>query len=609
MLTRLALAVLVHTTSSRLVVWNDTWAKQNLKCNTSAPEELLEWCKSHCSQIMQVLRMREDVSFDKGLGREAIDRAELVDIWSQCGLGYYSMYFLKAAEELRQLRPSLQVTPGQASLDKVQRMIVSAEVGLRQLLLGQVNLTLFFAGSVSAAPFFYMDMFLQELQLRFPKAIGYRGKEGKSAVFEEIVALREYLLQDAPTAGPLGMVSCDNSWNCSVLHRSSHPLQQKGAQSIEIAALLLAEADFMRHGRGNQLMGRDGQELQRLINLGHTFLMQAYRHELARSLGPICQKTCGLFALAARSDVPIFAVLDRLDSLIVAPLLLPRWTSGEFLMHLLPTRNVESSYVRAFVDFHCDLAFKDMLSNRRDLVKHLADFRVVEVGSNLGGCILYALTQLGDGTRGLAVEPYSPAAAALRRTIAANGIGKRLSVDDRFICANSQRRYVSRLSAAGAVQHQTQWYVAEAESLHHWASVQAKPCASLSDVLLENGIAEVDVLRVHVLGRELEVLQSAEQSLKAGKIKALAVAILREDGKPCHGQEPGQIARLLRSHGYYLEYCEGKWRDDEVVDVLSAAGFSALIPDGTTTLFAQLNPHKPVTCKRQSGAPCLYLGR
>lgn len=80
-------------------------------------------------------------------------------------------------------------------------------------------------------------------------------------------------------------------------------------------------------------------------------------------------------------QVPIFDVLDRLDSQVIEGIHLessPLYSSRSFLVHLLPTRNVESNHVRSILDLHCDAAF-------RRLVKEMRPTSVVEVGTHLGG--------------------------------------------------------------------------------------------------------------------------------------------------------------------------------------------------------------------------------
>eukprot|EP00930_Biecheleria_cincta_P102934 TRINITY_DN94798_c0_g1_i1.p1 TRINITY_DN94798_c0_g1~~TRINITY_DN94798_c0_g1_i1.p1 ORF type:complete len:275 (-),score=48.42 TRINITY_DN94798_c0_g1_i1:5-829(-) len=274
-------------------------------------------------------------------------------------------------------------------------------------------------------------------------------------------------------------------------------------------------------------------------------------------------------------------------------------------MHLLPTHNLESLYVRAFFKPHCDTGFQDLVATRWQLVETSAtEFRVVEVGANLGGCIFHAMTHLGDSARGLAIEPYEPAAAALRRTAAVNGLDKQLAVDSRFICVDSRQQFTpSLLTIHSAWQHQTQWDLNDNGS----AISGAKPCASLAAVLQEHGIEEVDILRVHVLGRELEVLRSAEPLLASGRVKAMAVAVLRAGGNPNHGQDILGIVRLLRSHGYYLEYLWGELQDDAVLEEFLLN--SKRLPDGTSVLFAQLDPPRQPTGPSIHGHSRAYFGR
>eukprot|EP00930_Biecheleria_cincta_P059942 TRINITY_DN45652_c0_g1_i1.p1 TRINITY_DN45652_c0_g1~~TRINITY_DN45652_c0_g1_i1.p1 ORF type:complete len:604 (+),score=62.75 TRINITY_DN45652_c0_g1_i1:207-2018(+) len=577
--------------------WDEEWTRQGLKCGSDdASAELSHWCNSFCTGLMRILRLRNDATFSAGSLYELERVADTMDVWRVCGLGWHSVWLCRATERLRLLRPSLQTEPGQGTTKEAFGIITTGEVVLRNYF-RNVNLTVMFGKIVGAAMFFHADRFLSEIMLRFPFLIDYDVESVKEPCSSELVALREYLLQDAPTLGPLGMSTCKGRTGCDQelkLQRwRGSPLRiSRNLQTIEVAALLLAEADFMRQGKLDKLKGHDKMECQRLLNLGQSFLLQAYRHELPRSrAGPdnIYIYTSGLLSLTARSSVPIFSVLDRLESLMAPPLALDTasesWKHRLFFMHLLPTNSIESTQVRGFMDLHCDMPFKNMLLAKGQLLRGSAQIRVVEVGAHLGGCILHAITHLGDQARGLAIEPYAPAAAALRRTVVTNGIEKQLMVDDRFICADSRQQFIPRTIQSG-ILYQTEWEQVSSSTAFDADRTRTKACASLTTVLKESRFDAVDVLRVHVLGRELEVLQSAQPMLAAGRVRSIAVAVLCDHGQSMFGQDIGRIAQLLHSHGYVLQY-EG-WVGYEVFEMISCNRSS--VSGGTTTLFAHLDP-------------------
>lgn len=72
-------------------------------------------------------------------------------------------------------------------------------------------------------------------------------------------------------------------------------------------------------------------------------------------------------------------------------------------------------------------------------------------------------------------------------------------------------------------------------------------CTSLQEVLEEEHIEQVDILRIHVLGREFDALRSAEKFLRAGKVKALAISVSKES----IGLEA--MAQMLMRYGYILQ--------------------------------------------------------
>merc|ERR1740120_469374 len=83
----------------------------------------------------------------------------------------------------------------------------------------------------------------------------------------------------------------------------------------------------------------------------------------------------------------------------------------------------------------------------------------MEVGAHLGGCIFHAMTHLDSGVHGLAVEPYAPAAAAMRRTVVANRLAGRMAVEERLICEEEGKVYMHQrqLTDNAPWIHQPEW--------------------------------------------------------------------------------------------------------------------------------------------------------
>eukprot|EP00747_Dinoflagellata_sp_TGD_P094149 gnl/TRDRNA2_/TRDRNA2_166017_c1_seq1.p1 gnl/TRDRNA2_/TRDRNA2_166017_c1~~gnl/TRDRNA2_/TRDRNA2_166017_c1_seq1.p1 ORF type:complete len:125 (+),score=14.47 gnl/TRDRNA2_/TRDRNA2_166017_c1_seq1:148-522(+) len=103
-------------------------------------------------------------------------------------------------------------------------------------------------------------------------------------------------------------------------------------------------------------------------------------------------------------------------------------------------------------------------------------------------------------------------------------------------------------------------------------------CTRLDTVLRANAMSTVDLLRVHVLGREVSVLRSLGSMLAAGAVGAVAVAVFGADVEYHKRQNVNELVHLLRSSGLLLSY-EGKSGSD-VESVL----LEGVRPEGTTTL-------------------------
>ena len=238
----------------------------------------------------------------------------------------------------------------------------------------------------------------------------------------------------------------------------------------------------------------------------------------------------------------------------------------------MPTRNVEANHVRAFFDLHCDRTFKTLVEEQsisRPLV-------IVEIGTHLGGCILHALTHLPKETKALAIDAYGPAVEALKRTAVSNGLEDRLTVLEKFICPDEKRRYSLDLVSTGPAMVQPSWAedgdLAAASAAAGSKSVE---CSSLSSVFEDYNISFVDLLRIHVLGREYDALRSGERFFAEGKVKAVAAMVSQGNVKP------GSMAEMLWSYGYSIAFQE--FRDEEAVLVLQN---QEILPKSTQTMTA-----------------------
>merc|ERR1711956_201411 len=108
--------------------------------------------------------------------------------------------------------------------------------------------------------------------------------------------------------------------------------------------------------------------------------------------------------------------------------------------------------------------------------------------------------------------------------------------------------------------------------------------ARLDTILRQRHISAIDVLGIHVLGRELSVLRSATALFQAGTVRAVAVAIFGPKGEvwPRQRQDAAAIGRFLREQGFELIY-QGK-RNREAEDLLAD---EQSLAEGTSTLVAE----------------------
>eukprot|EP00927_Polykrikos_kofoidii_P031552 TRINITY_DN27105_c0_g1_i2.p1 TRINITY_DN27105_c0_g1~~TRINITY_DN27105_c0_g1_i2.p1 ORF type:complete len:654 (-),score=95.87 TRINITY_DN27105_c0_g1_i2:39-2000(-) len=303
---------------------------------------------------------------------------------------------------------------------------------------------------------------------------------------------------------------------------------------------------------------------------------------------------------------PLFRILDKID--MRTPVAIHRepeyqqngplgWTAAAaadperppgLILHLLPSRDFESTFVRSYGRLHCDIIFKDALARRHaaamaayqklhgatkgdvkqgDVAGKLAKdpiFNIVEVGAYLGGCSFWALLHL-PSVRVVAVEAFAPAAEAMSRTARSSGLRSQVfSVEGNCISDNPGER-LHRVFMVGADGGLLQPGLVRGESTDDGedatlsprglgvaassssrgagsaspASPAGRPCVTLTEVLKRhrkvNGRAW-DLLRVHTSGMELPILRSGFDALKDGLVRTVVVVLTTVHGAAdCEG--------------------------------------------------------------------------
>ncbi|CAE7595904.1 SmB [Symbiodinium natans] len=518
----------------------------------------LQNCDRSCTELLGFLRMRADF---EAIDVKVLRAANEMNSWFWCPAAYRSLLFSQLTSEIKKLPHD------ESGRHHVSQAILVAEAAAQELVLKNISGIL--ARSSSFAPWFHFGSLFHAVRAMFPEFLVLRGsatRQSSPAGRALREALSQHLGSDSPALGPMQVLA--KQW-------PGHAFS-----SLERAALRFAEADFLRTTSAPGILGLGGspsaarEEMEQLLHTGQRFLMQAYRQTKASAGTSGLTDMYGLFTLMGQAEIPVFELLDRLDSNVLEEIYLPDSVThsvSPFYVHLLPTRNVESNHVRTFFELHCDKVFKDLVTEHRSLVRPLT---VVEIGSHLGGCILWALTHLPEETRGLAVDAYAPAVAALRRTVEQNRLADRLAVLERFVC-KGDRKFAATLRQTGKHLVQPAWGEVSDGEVTTSPAHQVE-CVSLQAVLEEMHVDQVDLLRIHVLGREFDALRSAEHFLQTGKIKTAAISI----GQDSIGLEA--MAQMLLRHGYTLQL-----HGFTNLDVLALFRSQQILPKSAQTMIAR----------------------
>ncbi len=146
-----------------------------------------------------------------------------------------------------------------------------------------------------------------------------------------------------------------------------------------------------------------------------------------------------------------------------------------------------------------------VLPTQGDVPPERAGYVVVDVGANLGLSVL-ALAPLA--ARVLAVEASPRTVAALRRTVAANGLDARVAVDAVALgAAPGELAFHQSTHSAGS-------HLLSAETLGGAGlPVVRVPVETLDALVARHGLGRVDFIKIDVEGHETEVLDGAAATL------------------------------------------------------------------------------------------------
>ena len=164
---------------------------------------------------------------------------------------------------------------------------------------------------------------------------------------------------------------------------------------------------------------------------------------------------------------------------------------------------------------------------------------VVDIGAQIGCFSVWAAQQ---GARVLAFEPYPPNFAALERNMRLNGL-----TDVRlFQVAVSDKREIREMYLPENATHSGRYSLhvgRRTDSIH-------VPCFSLGDVIQENRLDRIDLLKIDCQGSEYEIIYGAGADA-LGRTHAIIAECEVFANHPQWSMH--ELAGYLRNHGFTVE--------------------------------------------------------
>jgi len=199
----------------------------------------------------------------------------------------------------------------------------------------------------------------------------------------------------------------------------------------------------------------------------------------------------------------------------------------------IPRKNADD-YIQLFFDREAEL--KPHLELHKDET-------FLDVGANVGYHTLKAATDYGDDVKIIAIEAHPETYKALCRNIDCNGFKNIIAINK----AVSEKKGIAILYDDRNIDG----YLNSGHStilLEHKLNFESSKSLnvqsdSLDNILKENDIGNVDVLKMDVEGAEIQALEGSTATLK--KLRKIIVEI--------HGTNIDRVRSILRNNNFYIK--------------------------------------------------------
>jgi FkbM family methyltransferase len=173
----------------------------------------------------------------------------------------------------------------------------------------------------------------------------------------------------------------------------------------------------------------------------------------------------------------------------------------------------------------------------------------VDIGANVGYYTAQAAATVGPAGRVIAFEPNPHIRSLLAATVNRNGFQDRVIIEDIALAdgpPGTARFYISADPTNSGISSLTPWDGHLTSGRLRDDAVLDVPTRSFDDFVDENGIAQVDVVKIDVEGAETAVLRGMTKSLDRFRPRLLIVETARDS----------PAMRLLTDIGYCAQMIE-----------------------------------------------------
>lgn len=172
---------------------------------------------------------------------------------------------------------------------------------------------------------------------------------------------------------------------------------------------------------------------------------------------------------------------------------------------------------------------------------------IIDIGANIGYYTILAAKRIGNNGRVLAIEPQPSVYQNLRRNVSLNDLNSNVTTFQ-IAASNKEGEVVFHVPEVGLEALASQQLNGRFES----KATITLPCRRVDDVVFENQIGHVDLVKIDAEGAELSIFEGMS-SVLSGEKKPVLIFEANEKNTEPFGYSVFDLLKRVHEYGYRLK--------------------------------------------------------